>query len=98
MNAELERIEAEALKLPVEDRERLIEALIESLDQADGATSGEFGGFASAEIQKSWLEEIDRRIRRIRDGQSQPVPVAEAFASIQERLKVARANRSQGTG
>ncbi len=98
MNTALERIEAEALQLSVEDRERLIEALIDSLDQADGATIGEFGGFASAEIQKSWVEEIDRRIQRIRDGHSQPVPVAEAFANIQERLKVARANRSQGTG
>ena len=98
MRTELERIEAEALQLSAGDRERLIEALIESLDQADSATVGEFGGFASAEIQKSWLEEIDRRIQRIRDGQSQPVPVAEAFANIQERLQVARANRSQGTG
>jgi putative addiction module component (TIGR02574 family) len=94
MNPELERIEAEALQLPIEDRERLIETLIESLDQAHGVTTGEFGGFSSGEIQKSWLEEIDRRIQRIRDGQSKPVPVGEAFANIQARLKAACAHRS----
>ena len=98
MNTDLERIEAEALKLSIEDRERLSEALIESLDQAGSDSTGKFSGFSSEEIQKSWLAEIDRRIQGIRDGQTRPVPVDEAFANVRTRLKAARAHRSQGAG
>lgn len=93
MNTELERIKAEALKLGTEERERLIEMLMDSLDQAEPTANGEFGGFASAETRKFWMEEIERRIQRIRNGQSKPMPVDDAIANVRARLKVSCANR-----
>jgi hypothetical protein len=95
MNTELERIEAEALQLSVEDRERLIEALIESLDQeqrdhANGTTTGEFGGFATAELQKYWLDEAERRMHLIRSGHMKTFPADEVMASVRARLKASR--------
>ena len=92
MNTELERIKAEALKLRTEERERLIEMLIDSLDQVDVTANSDFGGFASAETRKSWTEEIERRIQRIRNGQSKPIPVDDALANVRARLKVSCAN------
>ena len=80
MDTELERIEVEALKLSVEERERLIEVLIDSLDQDGHPAPGEYGGFASAEIQKSWLDEAQRRIRL----KPQRAPTLENFSPAEE--------------
>ena len=93
MNTELERIEADALKLSTDDRERLVEALIGSLDGEGNPAPGEFGGFASAEIQKSWLDEAERRVQQIRDGQRKTIPAEEVLANVRARLKASRALR-----
>ena len=90
MDTERERIEVEALKLSVEDRERLIEILIDSLDQDGHPTPGQYGGFASAEIQKSWLDEAQRRIRLVREGLMKTYPAEEVLADLRARLKDSR--------
>jgi putative addiction module component (TIGR02574 family) len=93
MNTELERIEAEALKLSAQDRECLVEVLIDSLDRDGDRTPGEFGGFASAEIQKSWLDEAERRMHLIREGRMQTHPADEVMADARAMLKASRENR-----
>jgi putative addiction module component (TIGR02574 family) len=45
----------QALELPPSQRARLIQALLESLESSD-------------EIDRSWDEEIARRLDRVRDG------------------------------
>jgi|GEM_PF-2280902 len=90
MTSELERLEAEALKLPVEERERLIEMLIDSLGQADTTTDGKFGGFASAELQKYWLAEAERRMQLLREGRTRTYSADEVITEARARLKAVR--------
>ncbi len=90
MNTEPERVEADALKLSADDRERLVEALIGSLDGEGNPAPGDFGGFASAEIQKSWLDEAERRVQLVREGQNKTFPAEEVMADVRARLKAAR--------
>jgi Putative addiction module component len=52
-----------ALKLDRPDRELLIEELTASL----------LRGFAGADIEKAWLDEIDRRRREVADGTAEVV-------------------------
>jgi len=74
MAATVEQIEAEALSLPIEDRARLAEHLIASLD-------------ADAEIEKTWSKEIERRVQALDSGSVKSIPAAEVFAEIRNRLK-----------
>jgi hypothetical protein len=89
MKAELKRIETEALRLSVEERELLIGALVDSLDRErpDQAVTGDFGGFATADLQTYWLDEAERRLQRIRSGEMQTRPAAEVMAEVRARLK-----------
>lgn len=95
MNTELERVEAAALQLCIEDRALLVKALIQSLDQerpdrVNGDSPGEFGGFATAELQKYWLDEAERRLQQIRSGERKTFPADEVMASVRARLKASR--------
>lgn len=95
MNEIFQRIEAEALQLSTEDRERLVEALIDSLDpnspgQVRCAAGGDFGGFATAELQKYWLDEAERRLQQIRSGEMKTRPADEAMAEVRARLRATR--------
>lgn len=67
----IERIEAEALKLPRRERARLAEALISSLDE-------------DAEIEQAWREEIQRRLGELRDGSVATVPSEEVFRELDD--------------
>jgi putative addiction module component (TIGR02574 family) len=51
------KLEAKALKLPAEERARLAERLISSLDQQADADSEEF-----------WLREAERRLAELESG------------------------------
>lgn len=74
MAATVEQIEAEALSLPIEDRARLAEHLIASLD-------------ADAETEKAWAKEIERRLQALDSGTVKSIPASEVFAEIRNRLK-----------
>lgn len=69
-----ERLEVEARSLPREERARLAEALLASLEE-------------EAEIERAWREEIDRRAAELDSGAVQGVPVEEVFAAIDEILE-----------
>jgi putative addiction module component (TIGR02574 family) len=55
--------------LPTPDRERLVEALLESLNDA-----------GSGELDASWDDEIARRLAAYRRGEVQAIDAAEVFA------------------
>ena len=69
-----EHIEAEALRLPREERARLAEALISSLDE-------------ESEIEKAWSAEIKRRLQDLRSGAVNSIPAEEVFAELDDLLK-----------
>ena len=95
MTTQLQRIEAEALKLSVDERERLVEVLIDSLDlqntdvSPDGAAR-EFGGFATAELQRYWRDESERRLQQLQSGEVKARPADEVMAEVRERLRASR--------
>ena len=69
-----ERLEVEARSLPREERARLAEALLASLEE-------------EAEIERAWREEIGRRAAELDSGAVQGVPAEEVFAAIDEILE-----------
>ena len=65
----------EANSLPVEERVRLVDSLLQSLNKPD------------PEIQKKWTAVTHRRLQELRSGGSQAKPGAEVFERIWERLQ-----------
>ena len=74
MSSQLEKLQAQALQLPPEERSQLADRLITSL-------------FEDHEIEAAWAEEVERRIADIESGRSKLVPVAEAIARVRTSLK-----------
>jgi len=74
MTLPLQQIESEALSLPADERARLAEALIESLDE-------------DARLQQAWDEEIGRRVEDLRSGRVKGIPAEEVFAEMEELLR-----------
>ena len=75
----IETITEEALKLPAEERARLADTLVESLDPVD-----------DPHIRQAWEQEIERRIVDVESGRSKTVPAEEVFAEIRASLNRAR--------
>jgi putative addiction module component (TIGR02574 family) len=72
----IEQLEAEALQLPPDERERLAEKLIASLhDEVDDA------------IARAWMDEAHRRRDEIASGKVMPVPGDVVAKRALERLK-----------
>ncbi|WP_024299499.1 addiction module protein [Methylomicrobium lacus] len=72
----IQAIEQEALRLPIEDRARLAETLLSSLD-----------ALSDKEIAKLWLIEAQRRAAEIDNGTVQLVSAEEVERKIQAILK-----------
>ena len=70
-----QRLEAAALALPREERARLAERLIESLDD-DPA------------VEEAWAAEIKRRLDAIDRGEVEMVPAEDVIAEARRRLGV----------
>ncbi len=68
-----DQLEQEALKLPAEQRARLAERLIASLDD-------------EAEIEKEWLAEVKRRDAELDAGSVEAIPMEDALTSARTRL------------
>jgi hypothetical protein len=85
MNTELERIEAEALKLSADDRERLVDSLLASLD---GVTDRDqrSPAFATPELERYWIEESHRRMKLIESGEMETYSAEQVFVRLQENL------------
>ena len=74
MDTELEKLEAEALKLTLGERAALAQRLLASLEE-------------DAEIEEAWAAEVERRIAAVESGSVQLIPIAEALAQVRARLK-----------
>ena len=74
MSNQLEAVEAQALKLTVEERAQLADRLIASL-------------FEDHEVEEVWAVEVERRIEEIECGRSRLIPAAEAIARARAAVK-----------
>lgn len=73
----LKQLEAEALKLPIQDRAQLVQRLIASLDQdaVDGPTG----------VERAWEVEIRRRLAELDAGTAELIPADRVFAELRSR-------------
>ncbi len=71
----VEELSHKARALPPEDRVRLAEELLASVQEPD------------AEVDAAWEEEIKRRIAEIDSGKAKLVPAEEVFAEVRRLLK-----------
>ena len=69
-----EQIEAEARRLPREERARLAEALISSLDE-------------EVEVERAWADEIRRRVQELRNGTVETISAEDVFAELDDLLE-----------
>lgn len=60
----------EVRSLPVEERARLVDSLLRSLNQTD------------SEVDAAWAEEARRRLNEIRDGSVETIPGEEVFEEV----------------
>lgn len=67
-------LSAKARALPPEDRARLAEELLASLDPHE------------AEVEAVWDEELRRRIDEVEQGSVQLIPADQAFAQVRRAL------------
>ena len=74
MEAEIDKLEAEALKLAPGERAALAQRLLASLEE-------------DAEIEEAWAVEIERRIAEVESGAIQVIPIEEALAPVRASLK-----------
>jgi hypothetical protein len=73
MTATVEMIEAQALQLPREERARLLERLVASLDTDD-------------ELEAAWDAVAEGREAEVRQGSVQAAPLDEAVARLEARF------------
>ena len=64
-----EQLENEAQSLPREERARLAEALIASLDE-------------DAEMERAWLDEAERRAAELDSGAVESIPAKDVFSEL----------------
>lgn len=74
MSTNIERLEAEALRLPADQRAHLVETLIASLD-------------AEPEIEAAWADEVERRNAEIEAGTVALLPGAETIARLKAEFQ-----------
>lgn len=72
MSKPIDRVEAEALELPIGDRARLARRLLESLEQSEAKDP--------RAVERAWQVEIERRIAEFDAGSVTTIPAAEVFA------------------
>ena len=75
MSADIQRVFANALALPPEDRATLADMLLASLDQSD-----------PVEISEAWAIELRRRVKELDDGTAEAIPAEEVFREIDKRF------------
>ena len=71
----VEELSRKARALPPEDRIRLAEELLATVQEVD------------AEVEQAWDAEIRRRIAEIDSGTAKLVPAEEVFAEVRRLLK-----------
>jgi len=76
MSERFDEIVARAMSLPQEQRVRLAEELIASLD-----------GEIEADVEELWLAEAEKRLNDFRSGKTPGIPADEAFARARQALR-----------
>jgi putative addiction module component (TIGR02574 family) len=79
MATSLDRLESELMSLPANDRARLAERLLASLDDAGEEDPGE--------VERAWLDEAERRYQRYLSGEESARPAEEVLARVRELLR-----------
>lgn len=79
MSKPIDRVEAEALRLPVVDRARLAHRLLESLN--DDVVEDQ------AEVERAWQAEIERRIAEFEKGGVTTISSSEVLREARARLR-----------
>jgi hypothetical protein len=69
-----EEIIREAAELPIEERARVIDSLLRTLNRP------------APEIDQQWVSVAKRRLAELRSGTARSVPVADVFARIRDRF------------
>lgn len=70
------------LKLPLEDRARVVQLLLDSLDEEPVD-----GDDATRRVEQAWAVEIERRLSRIEAGQAKLVSMDEAVTRLQRAAR-----------
>ncbi|GAB4561909.1 MAG: hypothetical protein Tsb0017_19860 [Geothermobacteraceae bacterium] len=65
----------EAVMLPVEDRARIVDSLLRSLNPPE------------AEIDSAWAKVASQRLAELRSGQVEGIPGQEVFDKIRQRFE-----------
>lgn len=75
MSTQLKEIEKQAVLLPPEEKESLIQTLLHSLDDAP-----------LTEIDELWIQEAEKRYRDYKKGITEGIPGEKIFAEIRREL------------
>jgi putative addiction module component (TIGR02574 family) len=75
MSPRLQQIEAEALRLPPEERESLAGVLVQSLEDA-----------SVNETDAAWIEEAEQRFQKWQAGKTDGIPSEKFFSKIRRDL------------
>jgi len=70
----MQRLEATLLALPAEERARLAQRLLESLDR-------------DPEVERAWAEEIRKRLDAIDRGEVELIPADEVVEAARRRIE-----------
>ena len=76
MSSNLDRLTADAMKLPLRDRVQLAQRLVETLDDE-----------VEPNTEALWFAEAERRLEELRSGKVEGIESDEAFRSAREALK-----------
>jgi putative addiction module component (TIGR02574 family) len=79
----IDELLAQVLRLPREERARLVEELLASLEEAD-----------DEQVAAAWAPELERRSREVAEGKVQPVAWDAAQTEILGELAKRRARRA----
>jgi len=74
MSKSIAKLEADANRLPIKDRARLVRRLIATLETED-----------EGDVEQLWLDECDKRLAAYRRGESASQPGEEVFEAILNR-------------
>ena len=75
MSSLTDELSRKARALPPEERIRLAEELLSSVQESD------------EEVEAAWAEEIERRLEEVETGTAKLIPAEEVFAEIRRLLK-----------
>ena len=80
MSRPIERLESEVLKLPHEDRARLAQLILVSLEE-------ESSEYDPPAVDQAWALEIERRVADLRAGKVTLIPGEQVFKEIEDLTK-----------